>query len=164
MANQNPNVRTAFDFFMSRGYSHAQTSGIIGNLLGESNLNPNGPNGDGGVAKGIAQWHPDRWGTHASRAQALGRDPRDLHAQLDFVDWELRNKEKSAFNSLMKAKTVDEATAAFIGFERPQGWTSGNPRAGHNYSGRLTHANQVFGLMTGVTPPPVTTLGIGGEP
>lgn len=75
MANQNPNVRTAFDFFMSRAYSQAQTAGIIGNLLGESNLNPNGPNGDGGVARDIAQWHPDRWGVHLSRSKAMGRDP-----------------------------------------------------------------------------------------
>lgn len=164
MVKQNPNVRTAYDFFAARGYSHAQAAGIIGNLLGESSLNPNGPNGDGGKAKGIAQWHDDRWSVHVARAQANGRDPRDLNAQLDFVDWELRNKEKAAFNGLMKAKTVDEATAAFIGYERPAGWTSANPRAGHNYSGRLSYASEAFGLMTGVTPPPVTTLGIAGEP
>lgn len=168
MTKQNPNVRTAFDYFSSRGYSQAQAAGIIGNLLGESNLNPNGPNGDGGVAKGIAQWHPDRWGVHVSRAKQMGRDPRDLHAQLDFVDWELRNREKSAFNSLMQAKTVDEATAAFIGFERPAGWTKANPRAGHNYSGRLRYASDVYGLMSGVTPPEPSRLTFstpdGGQP
>jgi len=163
MANQNPAVRTAYDFFMSRGYSQAQAAGIIGNLLGESNLRT-GAVGDSGKAKGIAQWHPDRWNPHVAMAQAQGKDPFDLVTQLEYVDWELRNKEKGAFNRLMKAKTVDEATAAFIGFERPQGWTSANPRGGHNYSGRLASANDVFDLMTGVTPPPVTSLGIGGEP
>jgi Phage tail lysozyme len=163
MANQNPAVRTAFDFFMSRGYSQAQTAGIVGNLLGESSLNT-GAVGDKGLAKGIAQWHPDRWNPLVSRFTAMGKDPHDLVTQLEMVDYELRNKEKGAFNRLMSAKTVDEATAAFIGFERPAGWTPTTPRNGHNYSGRLSHASEVFGLMTGVTPPPVTTLGLGGEP
>lgn len=38
MANQN--VSTAMQFYTSRGYSRAQAAGIVGNLLGESNLNP----------------------------------------------------------------------------------------------------------------------------
>lgn len=158
---QNPAVRTAFDFFMSKGYSHAQAAGIVGNLMGESSFRTDAV-GDGGKAKGIAQWHPDRWEPLTAWAKAQGKDPYDLTTQLEMVDLELRTKETKAFNALMNAKTVDEATAAFIGFERPQGWTPNTPRNGHNYSGRLQFANTAFGLMTGVTPPPVTTLGIGG--
>jgi hypothetical protein len=44
---------------MSRSYSSAQTAGIVGNLIGESGLNP-GVAGDNGAALGIGQWHPDR--------------------------------------------------------------------------------------------------------
>lgn len=148
--------KTAYDFFMSRGYSSAQSAGIVGNLIGESALNPQAV-GDGGLAKGIAQHHPDRWAAHLSRTQAAGKDPFDLEAQLDFVDWELRNKETRAFNALMGAKTVDEATAAFIGFERPQGWTAAAPRNGHNYSGRLTGAQSVYAMFNGnAAPAPLT--------
>lgn len=113
----NPRAKQAWDFFTSRGYSAAQTAGIIGNLIGESGLDPLAK-GDGGLATGLAQHHPDRWAAHLTRTSAAGTDPNDFDAQLDFIDWEVRNKEQKAFNRLMKAGTVDEATAAFIGFER----------------------------------------------
>jgi hypothetical protein len=152
----NPNASTAYSFFMSRGYSSAQAAGIVGNLLGESSLNT-GAVGDSGLAKGIAQWHPDRWDPLVSRFKAQGKDPYDFQTQLEMVDWELRNKETKAFNNLMSAKTVDEATAAFIGFERPQGFSWDNPRGGHNYSGRLNFASQVFGTNNGnAAPAPLT--------
>ncbi|WP_195706772.1 phage tail tip lysozyme [Brucella sp. 10RB9213] len=152
MAKNNPNVRIAYDFFSRRGYSAAQTAGILGNLLGESELNPN-IRGDGGKAYGIAQWHPDRWEPLAAKAREKGwGDPHDFQTQLEMVDWELRNKETRPLANLMKAKTVDEATAAMIGFERPFNFTWANPRGGHNYSGRLSRANEVFGLLNGVTP------------
>jgi hypothetical protein len=100
MVQQNPAVRTASDFFMSRGYSYAQAAGIIGNLMGESSLNT-GAVGDGGLAKGIAQWHPDRWQPLVSWAQSQGKDPYDLTTQLEMVDYELRTKEVRSFNALM---------------------------------------------------------------
>lgn len=153
----NPAVRTAYDFFMRKGYSQAQTAGIVGNLMGESSFRTHAV-GDSGLAKGIAQWHPDRWNPLVAWAQSQGKDPFDLTTQLEMVDHELRTKERKAFNNLMSAKTVDEATAAFIGFERPSGFTWATPRSGHNYSGRLNFANTAFGLMTGVTPPPVTSF------
>ncbi|MBO9589451.1 phage tail tip lysozyme [Devosia sp.] len=149
MANQH--TSTALSFFKSRGYTDAQAAGIVGNLLGESGLNVSAI-GDGGKARGVAQWHPDRWGALTSGPFA-GRNHYDLSTQLEMVDWELRNKETRAFNSLMAAKTVDEATAAFIGFERPLGFTWDNPRGGHNYSGRLGFAQQAFGITGGSNAP-----------
>ncbi|KKC34846.1 phage tail tip lysozyme [Devosia psychrophila] len=143
MANQN--TSTAYQFFLGRGYSPAQAAGVVGNLMGESAMNTRAV-GDGGLAKGIAQHHPDRWAFHLQRTASQGTDPYDLMAQLDFVDWELRNKETKAWGRLQAAQTVDDATAAFIGFERPQGFTWDNPRGGHNYSGRLAFANQVAGM------------------
>ncbi|MBN9347590.1 MAG: hypothetical protein J0I48_15570, partial [Devosia sp.] len=159
----NPRAKQAWDFFTSRGYSAAQTAGILGNLIGESGLDPSAV-GDGGLAKGLAQHHPDRWAAHLSRTSASGTDPNDFNAQLDFIDWELRNKEQKAFNRLMKATTVDQATAAFIGFERPQGFTWDNPTAGHNYSGRLSGAQEAYQLFgasaggSGLSPPQQLTF------
>lgn len=162
MVQNNPNVKKAYDFFQGRGYSHSQSAGIIGNLMGESSLNT-GAVGDGGRARGIAQWHPDRWQPLSSWAKAQGKDPDDFTTQLEMVDYELRNKEKRAFNALMRSKTVDEATAAFIGFERPAGFTWNTPRQGHNYGGRLSYANQVFSVMNGTAPEQAQGLGFTGE-
>ncbi len=150
MANQN--TTTAYQFFLGRGYTPAQSSGIVGNLLGESALDPRAV-GDSGLAKGIAQHHPDRWAFHLQRTAAQGKDPYDLLAQLDFVDWELKNKETKAYGRLQQAQTVDEATAAFIGFERPFGFSWDAPRNGHNYSGRLAYAEQTFAGGGGVNTP-----------
>lgn len=151
----NPNQTTAFRFFKSRGYSDVQAAGIIGNLLGESNLNPSA-RGDRGAARGIGQWHPDRWSRYVNHLPN-GADPYSLENQLDFVDYELHHHEKAAFKNLMAATSVDAATAAFIGYERPAGWTPQNPRAGHNFSGRLAFAEGVLGKGQGL-PEPVAPM------
>lgn len=150
----NNNQAAAMQFFQSRGYSKEQAAGIVGNLMGESNLNTRAV-GDGGLARGIAQWHPDRWG-HMVRGPFNGRDVYDFNTQLEMVDWELKNRETRAYGNLINAKTVDEATAAFIGFERPQGFSWANPRGGHNYSGRLKFAFGAAGapMPTGPMPQP----------
>src|SRR5690606_8201616 len=54
--------------------------------------------------------------------------------------------ESTAGQALKAAKNVDEATAAFIGYERPAGWSAANPRGGHNFKGRLTFASQAAGV------------------
>lgn len=50
-----------------------------------------------------------------------------------------------AWRALQSAKTVEEATAAFVHFERPQGYTPGNPRNAHNFKGRLKFAKNLLG-------------------
>ncbi|MGN6550539.1 MAG: phage tail tip lysozyme [Pararhizobium sp.] len=135
---------TAVDFFTGRGWTKQQAAGIVGNLMGESNLDPNAV-GDDGLARGIGQWHSDRWAGLQKFAASTGSAPSDLMTQLAYVDHELRTTERHAGDALRRAATVDEATAAAIGFERPAGWTAANPRAGHNFKGRLTFAQEAFG-------------------
>lgn len=108
----------AFGFFTARGWSPSQSAGIVGNLMGESQLNP-GAIGDGGRAYGIAQWHPDR---QAKFEQIYNTPIRgsSLEQQLEFVDWELRNTESRAGNILSRQMTVEDATYAFGKYyERP---------------------------------------------
>lgn len=134
----------AMAFYMQKGYTKEQAAGIVGNLIGESNLNT-GAVGDNGTAEGVAQWRGERLTRLKRFAASRGKDYKDFETQLDFVDLELQNNEKTAYQALKAAKTVDEATAAFIGYERPKGWTPGNPRAGHNYKGRLGYAAAMAG-------------------
>jgi hypothetical protein len=139
LAGSADRIARAFKFFTDKGLSSAQAAGIVGNLLQESGLNP-GAVGDGGKAKGIAQWHPDRQG-------GMGGD---LDSQLAHVWNELQGSERKALQMLMGARTAAEAAVAFSrGFERP-----GNPMDGN----RIGYANQVLGQMQGAALVPQQSL------
>ncbi|MFK4060726.1 phage tail tip lysozyme [Brucella anthropi] len=140
----------AIAFFQSQGWSKEQAAGIVGNLIAESRLNTQarnrGDGTDGSDSIGLGQWNGNRARALRDFASSRGKDWHDFETQLAFVDHELRTTESSAGNALKSAKNVDEATAAFIGYERPAGWSARNPRGGHNYSGRLKFASQAAGV------------------
>ena len=108
------NAQKALDFFKSKGWTDAQAAGIVGNLQAESgkNLAPHGKPGDGGKARGIAQWHPDRRGNFQN---AIGKpfDESSFEDQLNFIQWELENTEARAAQKLRQAKSASEAAAIF---------------------------------------------------
>ncbi|WP_241065223.1 MULTISPECIES: phage tail tip lysozyme [Achromobacter] len=109
----------AIKFFEGKGYSREQAAGIVANLMAESNLNPKAV-GDNGQAVGIGQWHPVR---QADFKKAFGMDLKDatLAQQLAFVDWELRNTERTAMEKLQAAKTPQQAGDAVSRYyERPK--------------------------------------------
>ncbi len=130
----------ALQRFMDKGYTREQAAGIVGNLIAESGMDPSGAVGDQGTAFGLAQWRKERFDRLKSFANQQGKDWKDFDTQIDFIDYELKNYETSAYQNLQNAQTVDEATAAFIGYERPKGWTANNPRGGHAYKKRLSNA------------------------
>lgn len=136
----------ARDHFVKLGYTPEQAAGIVGNLVQESGVRSDGPSGDKGTAFGMAQWRGERFTRLKRFAASRGRDWKDFTTQLDFIDMELKNHETGAYSRLKSAKTVDEATAAFIGYERPQGWTPNNPRGGHGWANRLAAAQRTAGV------------------
>lgn len=106
------------DYFVSQGWTDVQAAGIVGNLVGESNLNPAAV-GDSGLAYGIGQWHADR---QADFASVFGRPIQgsSLDDQLAFVQWELQNKGYLGGSSLKNAYNVSDATSIFMNkYERP---------------------------------------------
>jgi hypothetical protein len=54
-----PHVKAAYQFFISHGWSSAQSAGIVGNLMQESGSSID-PKASDGVAHGIAQWQGGR--------------------------------------------------------------------------------------------------------
>lgn len=139
----------AMQFYMNKGYSPVAAAGIVGNLDHESNLNPNGKPGDGGLANGIAQWHPDRWNRMVQWSTAHGMNPRSLDAQLGFVDVELRSM-PAAYAAVANAKTVREAAGEFgLKFERPLGAQTGVAENLHGWGSRLGRAVNFASLATG---------------
>lgn len=68
----------------------------------------------------------------------------DRGKQLAFVWHELNNEEKQSLTNLKNAKTLDQAVAAAIGYERPAGWTPQWPQGGHGFKERLNNARKVL--------------------
>jgi hypothetical protein len=133
----------AWNFFKSKGLADHQVAGILGNVKAESNFNPSAI-GDGGLAHGLFQHHPNRGG-------GPGLIASGATGQLEHAWNELQGPESGVLRRLMAAPDVRSATAAFGGFERPQGWSAANPEAMHNFSGRLAGAESALQQFSGTT-------------
>ena len=109
------NKKKAMEFFQSKGLSPYQAAGIVGNFIGESNLDPNAVNPSSG-AFGLAQWLGSRKKKLISK---YGKNPT-FDQQLEFAWEELNGDEKFALNKLLQTQSVDEAVNSFMQhFERP---------------------------------------------
>lgn len=106
-------------YFVSLGWSRAQAAGIAANLQAESGFDP-AIVGDGGLAYGIAQWHPPR---QADFERAFGKSIKGttVDEQLAFVHWELNNTEQRAGMLLRACTTAAEAGDCVSRYyERPE--------------------------------------------
>jgi hypothetical protein len=126
-----------------RGYTPEQIAGILGTLQVESGLRADAI-GDNGTSFGLAQWHNDRWKGLKRHAAKMGLDPSDTLAQIDFLDWELRNTNQDAFSALQTAKTPEEAAIAMLHFERPHGYTKNNPLGADSAKRRIAFAKKAY--------------------
>lgn len=125
----------AWNFWKSKGLADHQVAGILGNIKAESAFNPQAV-GDSGKAFGLYQWN-DRSPALMASIGGRGNLGNEL-AQHQFAYSELIGSEGRAWNALKSAPDVRSATAAFAGFERPQGFSWGNPESAHNFVGRST--------------------------
>jgi hypothetical protein len=144
-ALQAANTQTAMQFFQSRGYTPVQAAGIVGNLVQESGpLDPTLSH-DNGTGVGIAGWRLERRQALRTFAAAKGTGETDFQTQLEFLDQELRTTESGAGGRLKAAQTPAQAAEAMIHFERPQGYSESNPRAGHGFANRVANAEALAG-------------------
>ncbi|WP_321362594.1 phage tail tip lysozyme [uncultured Celeribacter sp.] len=149
-------------FFSGKGLSPTQIAGIMGNVSAESAFNPLAI-GDGGTSFGLFQHHAGRGqGLLSSVGGMSGLG--DVQGQLEYVWQELLTSENGVLKKLMASNTVEGATAAFAGFERPAGWTAADPTGAHNWTGRLAAAEQAmtqFNSATSMATQGLGTLGTG---
>jgi len=127
----NSNVEKAYNMIrdlieksgQSGGDVHAQACGILGNIIAESQCNPNAGfskaaiDTDGGKTYGICSWN-----TNSGRPQKMFREYGDhptLDQQISFMWGELMTCENKAFKRIMAARNVMEATQAMCFYERP---------------------------------------------
>lgn len=154
----NSNIEKGYNFFRekidqsgkSSGNVHAQVSGILGNLMEESNMNPNAnnPSDKGQRSFGIAQWRAGKYDRLTPLFRFAGTQTPSLEQQLSFVWHEFNTTEQAAFKRLMVATNVVEATDAMVGYERPQCWKGKYiDKNDHTYPGRLRKAQQVYNTI-----------------
>jgi Phage tail lysozyme len=125
--------QAGLQYYISKGWTPAQAAGIMGNLIHESGgrLNPAavnpGDGTDGSDSIGIGQWNGQRAANLKSFAAAQGKSWQDFGVQLAFVQHELETSEGAAGQRLKAAQSPQDAAAAFaLGYERPQGFQSGD--------------------------------------
>lgn len=114
-ANPSLQFGKVMKFFQDQGWTAAQAAGIAANLQAESQFNP-AARGDGGQARGIAQWHPDRQADYEAWARQNGRPNlanASLADQLAFVQFEL-TKGRRAFAGRALRGAGDAGAAARI--------------------------------------------------
>lgn len=108
---QRASVGSAMAYFMSQGWTAEQAAGIVANLNAESGMNANAI-GDGGSARGMAQWHPDR---QANFAKFAGHDLNQstVAEQLAFVNYELTKGKYANIGAALR-KTTGAADAGAL--------------------------------------------------
>ncbi|MET3611739.1 hypothetical protein ABID16_000044 [Rhizobium aquaticum] len=150
-----------WNFFASKGLKDFQIAGIMGNVARESSFNPTAV-GDGGDALGLFQWN-DRAPAMLNAIGGRG-NLSNVSAQLNYAWKELQSSESGALSRLLKSTNLNDATAAFAGFERPRGWSLQNPQGADGFSARLSGAESAlakFGSTTNATSTASDALGRG---
>ena len=116
--------KTIAAHLLSAGYTRLQVAAIMGNIDAESGFRPDALNPSSG-AFGLCQWLGGRKAGLIQLAEATGRSPRDVSAQLDWLVRELAGpawltaSDKAAFDGLT-GSDVAAATEFFCRkFERP---------------------------------------------
>jgi hypothetical protein len=139
------------------GWKDYQAAAMVGNFMQESYANLRTDVwGDKKTAYGIAQWRdnydrktgihsPGRLTDLANFALANKMSMHSLETQAKFVNYELtKGSEKNLGKKLKATKNIDEALLIAIGYERPAGYKTDNPRGGHGWSNREKFAKSLL--------------------
>lgn len=155
-ASVSGSAEKVYTLFTNKGYTPAQSAGIVGNLMAENpKFNPTLTVNDvGAPATGLAMWR--------DRRPELMRQPNwnTVEGQVNFIDKELKTTEKIAYRMLMNSTTPEQAAEAFAHFERFRGWNAGKLRrtgsgfdpSNKDLQNRKRNARSVYDKMVGKTP------------
>lgn len=130
----NTTSEVIWNFLKSQGCSDAAAAGIMGNIQGESSMNPGAIEKRSGPPQppghGICQWTGGRTYKLFDRAAAAGKPWQSLEVQLPLLWDEINGEDKATLDILNKKydgiegfknmTSVERATEAFcVAFERP---------------------------------------------
>jgi hypothetical protein len=150
-----------WNYFAQKGLPPQSVAAIVGHSGAESSFNPSAV-GDNGSSFGLFQHHAERGQGLLASIGGQG-NLGNVQGQLDYVWQELQTTERRTLDALMSAQDTRQATAAFAGFERPAGWSPGNPEGAHNFAGRLQGAEEALAKFGGTVGNAETKLGDFGQ-
>jgi hypothetical protein len=133
-----------YNFLIKNGLSPSGATGVIGNLMAESNVRPTAV-GDQGTSGGIAQWHNGRWDALNTYAKQHNMQANTLAAQEQFLVYEMKNKYPGLWKSL-SSKGISEGNAAALvmqQYERPKTTDA----AGHDISAQMAQKRANLGIQ-----------------
>lgn len=134
-----PSPKQFYNYLISQGASAKEAQMLTSAAMAESNMDPNAKHDDG---KGYGLF-----GHSLDRLNMIGKT---WEQQGSMALHELRTSPNArrAKEALDKATTAEEITEAQMHYERPEKYTSDNPRAGRNWSGRLANTKSLMGAPT----------------
>lgn len=162
------NVQKVYNYFWqkisqegsSSGDLKAIVSAIVGNFQQEAgkNIDPqaHNPSDKGEASYGIAQWRAGKYDRYTPLLKFCGisspvKPPNlpPLEKQLDFVWHEFHTTERSAYNKLLAATTIQDATAGIIHFERDESYKRGTvDRTNRSYIAKLNNARNIYSSIS----------------
>ena len=134
-------IKVIYNYFIQKGLTPEQASGIAGNLAQESAFNPTVTNDIG--AFGVAQWLGSRKQGLINYAKKNKKDYGNLNTQLDYMWHELNTNEKRALEKLYTASTPEEAAHLFVKYYERSGEKEGD----RGYHNRLDYASNIYQMF-----------------
>lgn len=112
----NTNAEKVYNALIAEGFAPEAASGVIGNLMQESGVDPTKRQHGGGPGRGMAQWGTgkgsgERWDRLTAWAKKSGKDPMKLETQYEYMIMEM--KERGTYRRLKQVKDVRAATKLF---------------------------------------------------
>jgi hypothetical protein len=119
------NALAAYQYLTSRGLPGPAATGVVGNLVAESGVNP-GSVQVGGPGRGIAQWSAGgRWNTFQAWAASRGLPPLSLDTQLQFLVFEMQSM--GVWQQLQRTTDTTQAAAIVMrSYEMPADQSTAN--------------------------------------
>ncbi len=143
------------------GLTKEQAAGFVGNLAHESaglqvDIEEYAANVHGTRGYGLAQWtdNPPGKGRRTNLinfAKERNIPVNDFETQYQFLLYELNGVESKALGKIKSARTIEEAAAAGVFFERPKGFTAGmwksndligSAKQAHGWDQRFSYAKK----------------------
>lgn len=127
-------AKQLYDYFIEKGFTPAQSSGILGNIQAESSFKTDAYNPNEN-AIGLCQWQGGRRTALEAFAKDQGKPVTDWRVQADFIMHEFATSESSAYAAVKAAQTPAEAAVAFQSkFERSASIGNRRENASNIYS------------------------------
>ncbi|MCC7529725.1 MAG: hypothetical protein IT342_14475 [Candidatus Melainabacteria bacterium] len=127
-------AKQLYDYFIEKGFTPAQSSGILGNIQAESSFRTDAYNSNEN-AIGLCQWQGGRRTALEAFAKDQGKPVTDWRVQADFIMHEFATSESSAYAAVKAAQTPAEAAVAFQSkFERSASIGNRRENASNIYS------------------------------